>query len=67
MISEMPTEEPRFRISVQSAAPSVRKSPGSVAKATVFKRHENEAQPDALDDAVDRDRAARRCRETSRP
>ena len=32
----MPTEEPRLRISVHSAAPSVRISPGRVAKAMVL-------------------------------
>ncbi len=34
--TEMPTEEPMLRISVQSAAPSVRNSAGRLAKAMVF-------------------------------
>ena len=45
MISEMPIEEPRFRVSVQIAAPSVRKSPGRVAKATVLSGTKTKPSP----------------------
>src|SRR5271168_394819 len=36
MTTEMPTDEPMLRMSVQSAAPSVRNSPGRLAKAIVL-------------------------------
>src|SRR6185312_16115101 len=36
MTTEMPTDEPMLRISVHSAAPSVRSAAGRVAKAIVF-------------------------------
>ena len=46
----MPTEEPRLRISVHSAAPSVRISPGSVAKAMVLSGTNTKPEADALAD-----------------
>ena len=45
MISDMPIEEPRLRISVQIAVPSVRNSPGKVAKAMVFSGTNTKPRP----------------------
>ena len=45
MTTEMPTDEPMLRISVHSAAPSVRNSPGRVAKAIVLSGTKTKPSP----------------------
>ena len=45
MISDMPIDEPRLRISVQIAVPSVRNSPGNVANAMVFSGTNTKPRP----------------------
>ena len=45
MTIEMPTDEPMLRISVHSAAPSVRNALGSVAKATVLSGTKTKPRP----------------------
>ena len=67
MISEMPTDEPMLRISVHSAAPSVRNSRGQRREGDGVERHEHQSEADALDDAVDDDRRSPNVLASSRP